>query len=325
MDIERYEKELIDNLVTSIEKHGGKNFLSSIILTGSFGRGESTYTIDANGDVFLKSDVEIALVFRRKSQKNVVDNIIELVSSEFNEDINLMAINEVRVRRGDNFNFTFKKPKYKSIFTYDLFNGSKTIWGRDFIGEYNISLSEVDIYEAKRLVANRIGELVYLQNNANVVDKTYIRKQWKGKLILAIVSAWLICENRYSSSYHGQFQNLKEKSIEAEYIIGQGFVENYEKVFHFLRENDAPYEVSNEKLAGYVRNINEYFKNKTIMNPKINSLGRILKYSIKYTQTGMKFGIRGFENNILQALIDDFGSNSEKIILDAITWHRVLY
>ena len=206
-----YEEKLIENVISSVEKYGGKNCLSSIILTGSFGRNEPTYAMDADGNLKLKSDVEIAFVFPKSSQKRLVEDLIRSVSSEFNEELNLMAINEKRVRKAYNFNFSVKVPKYKTIFTYDLFNGSRTIWGRNFIQEQTIALTDVDPYEAKRLVANRIGELTYLQNSANQEEIKYLRLQWKGKLMLAIVSAWLICEDEYVSSYHGQYDKARLK------------------------------------------------------------------------------------------------------------------
>lgn len=70
MDKALYEEKLISGVVSSIEKYGGKNCLSSIILTGSFGRNEPTYSLNANKELQLKSDVEVALVFPKSSQKN---------------------------------------------------------------------------------------------------------------------------------------------------------------------------------------------------------------------------------------------------------------
>lgn len=325
MDIEVYESNLINNVIFSIERHGGKDFLSSMILTGSFGQGEATYIIDTNSELQLKSDVEIALVFSKLSQKNIVEALIHKISSEFSEDLNLMAINEKRVRKAYNFNFSLCVPKYKTIFTYNLFNGSKTVWGRDFIKERKITLADVDLYEAKRLVANRIGELTYLQNTAEVKKKNYLRVQWKGKLMLAIVSAWLICEGEYVSSYYGQFEKIKKDTKKVGNLFGQGFVEEYNKVFSYLRENKEKYEVPDELLFSYVKNVDEYLRRKGIKTPQVNSVSRLIKYTIKYMKTGMKYGIVGFENNILQALISDYWKKSERLNADADVWHRVLY
>lgn len=325
MDKAVYEEKLITDVIESVEKHGGESCLSSIILTGSFGRGEPTYSLDSNGELHLKSDVEIALVFSKSSQKKRVEELIQSVSSEFTEDLNLMAINENRVSKAYNFNFSLRVPKYKTIFTYDLFNGSRTIWGRDFIGEKTIELADVDPYEAKRLVANRIGELTYLQNTSSEKKVSYLRMQWKGKLMLAVVSAWLICEGKYVSSYHGQYDKTKAEAEKIERLLGKGFFTEFERVFFFLRENGERYEVPDKLLRSYVKNIDFYFKEKGFNSPKVNSFSRLMKYTLKYMRTGMKYGYRQYEDNILQSLITDFWSDSTRLNEDADGWHRVLY
>ena len=264
------------------------------------------------------------MVFPKSSLKKTVEELIRVVSLEFEEDLNLMSIGEKRVRGGYNFNFSLRIPKYKTIFTYDLFNGSRTIWGRDFIGEKSISVAEIDPYEAKRLVANRIGELIYLQSFTDSDNRDYPRKQWKGKLILAIVSAWLICEGEYISSYHGQYQKVHEKNA-IENVLGEGFLAEYEKVFCFLREEGSAHEVSDKLMIDYVKRMDQFFKQKQIKRPKVNSISRLFKYTLKYIKTGMKYGLIGFEDNILQALIADYWQKSEGLASDGEVWHRVLY
>lgn len=324
--IEEYERDLIQKLCDSIEKYGADKCLSSVILTGSLGRGEPSFMQDAEGKYRLISDVEIALIYPKTVKKETVDKLSYQLSAEFSEALNFMSITEKRVRKAYNFNFSFKVPSYKTIFTYDLFNGSKTIWGQDFIAEKSISLSEVDLYEAKRLVANRIGELIYLQEHTGDKDqKAYLNMQWRGKLLLAIASAWLICEGSYVSSYHGQYSRLKAMATEANKQIGEDFFVEYEKVFMFLRENGTPYEPSNEKLRYFVRNTDRIFAERKINKSGVNSLSRLIKYYIKYIKSGASYGLTGFEDKILQALISNYGKASPAVKKDAGVWHRVLY
>lgn len=323
MDKKSYQEKLIADVIRSIEKHGGKDILSSVILTGSFGRGEPTFVYSGEGELFLKSDVEIALIYPRSTSKKKVDNLIEEVSSEFKEDLNLMPIAQKRVEKAYNFNFSFSVPRYKTIFTYDLFNGSKTIWGEDYIRKVNVKLDDIDPYEAKRLVGNRIGELVYLQVNNN--DNEYLRKQWKGKVILAIGSAWLICQKSYVSSYYGQAEKLVEENERLKRVLGTNFIEDYKKVFLFLRKNGEPYEIPDKKLEEYVKYIDQYFVENKIGIPKVNSFSRYVKYCWKYMKSGARYGIIGFENKIIQRLIYDYWSKSGKVMADAEVWHQVLY
>lgn len=320
-DIEKYCDNLIKAVIANIEAKGGKKHLSSIILTGSFGRNEPTFDVVGH-TLNLRSDVEIALVVNNSPKK--VDEIIKAVASEFSEDLNLMRIDEKRVRKGYNFNYSLFIPRYKTIFTYDLFNGSKTVWGVDFLKTQKIGINDIDIYEAKRLVGNRIGELVYLQTQANQ-NLTAVKKQWKGKLVLAIVSAWLICEKLYVSSYHGQRDIAFENKSTLNSELGEGFFEEYEKVFSYLRKNGEPAEVDDALLREYVSRIDMKFRNQHILKPKVNCASRTIKYLLKYFKSGFGYGIYGFENNILQALISDYSSNSNKINETAEIWHKVLY
>ena len=320
-----YEKKIIQDIIYTIVNKGGKKYLSSIILTGSFGRGEPTFEIGSDGKIQLKSDVEIALIFSKSLQKRVINNFITSITKEFEEDLNLMAINEKRIHKVFNFNFTLIEPKYKTIFTYDLFNGSKTIWGNDLIGKIKVPLESIDLYEAKRLVANRIGELIYLQSTTDTNQKKYLKMQWKGKLMLAIVSAWLICKGEYVSSYHGQFNKIMNSRREIEKQLGSGFFDEYGKTFRFLRESGEAYETSDEILKNYVHQIDILFKKLDIRKPKINSFSRLMKYRIKYLKTDMKYGLYGFENCILQSLISDYYEGNPKLYEDAKIWHIVLY
>lgn len=321
---DKYEKKLIQNIISCIMNYGGDKYLSSIVLTGSLGRGEATYTLNSDGTIKLKSDIEIALIHSGKVKKKSITKLIKCVNNEFEEDLNLMPISEKRVKRGDNFNFTIKKPKFKTLFTYDLYNGSYTIWGTDFIAKKKIHLNDIDIYEAKRLIGNRIGELTYLTTNVKDNDE-YLQMQWKGKLILAIGTAWLICENKYVSSYKSQYNNIKDNKDEIESILGREFFKDYDMAFKFLRKNGHKFDVSQESTIKYINEINSYFINKQIKNSKVNTFSRSIKYYLKYVKTGMKFGIINFEDNILQTLIDYFCTNNSKLIDAAKVWHRVLY
>ena len=320
-----YEECLFKRIITSIEKNGGNDCLSSIILTGSFGRNEPTYALDSGGVIHLKSDIEIALVYPQCASKKKINTIIKNVSCEFEEELNLMPINEHRIKNMHNFNYTFISPKYKTIFTYDLFNGSKTIWGKDLIEQKCLPLEMVDMYEAKRLVANRIAEMVYLQSNSPEDHMFYLKTQWKGKIILAIVSAWLICEKEYSSSYHEQYKKFETYKDRAESTFGKGFYEDYRKVFCFLRECGEPYDIPDEIMVKYIKCTDDYLYDQNICKPKVNSISRNLKYFVKYYKTKSHYGILNFEDNILQAIITDYWMKSNKITYDAEIWHNVLY
>ena len=107
--------------------------------------------------------------------------------------------------------------------------------------------------------------------------------------------------------------------------MGEGFWNEYDAAFSFLRESGEVYEIPDYKLMDYIKRIDQYFNEKNLKIPKVNSTSRRIKYIVKYCKTGMKYGIIGFENNILQALIEDYWKQSKRVFEDADIWYRVLY
>jgi len=323
MNKEEYTSELLKRLVDSIFRHGGERLISSIILTGSFGREEPTWSIDPEGRLVLKSDVEVSVVQKKYVKSKDVRKLIMSVRDEFPEDLNLMSFNESRLRNASNFNYSICKQRHKTLFTFDLFNGSKTIWGIDYLGNHRITIDDVDPYEAKRLVANRIGEYAFLTHNNN--NDIYVRKQWKGKIVLAICSACLLLNKLYVSSYHGQ-KEVFLAHPELALKLGDNFIQDYNSTFSFLRDGGESFEVDDTNLREYVENINKEFKGVQLETPRVNNLMRLIKDSIKYLKTGCKYGITGFENKILSSLLDAFErGDKDSLNKTALVWHNCIY
>ena len=321
MDRAEYEARLLSGVIDSIQRNGGAGRLCSIILTGSFGRQEQTYTVAPDGTFALKSDVEIALIYSGSRQKKQVELLARRVAEEFSEDLNLMPISRRRLRYCHNFNAAICTPRKKTLFTYDLFNGSRTIWGEDIIAQRRVSLDEVDLYEAKRLIANRIGELVCMEQTGDADS----RVQWKGKVLLAIGSAWLLGKGQYTSSCAAQCERLKLLRQELEQDMGEGFYQEYEQVFRYLRRSETAYEVPDVRLREYAKRADALLKRMGLRRPRVNSLSRVAKYCIKYVKTGLKFGLFGFEDRILQELILDYYTGASALEQAARVWKRVLY
>lgn len=321
-DKKEYEASLIENILDSVLKNGGADCLSSVILTGSFGRGEPTYQPDG-GAYLLKSDVEIALAYKGRRAKAKVKALICKAASDFAEDLNLMPVSCRRIRKIHNFNYTLITPRRKTLFTYDLYNGSQTIWGKDFISKRSVALNELDLYETKRIVANRIGEFIYLSCQQNTDE--YLRMQWKGKILLAIGTAWLILRGKYASSYTAQKNEVLMNQTEAAALFGDCFPADYCSVFGFLREGGNAYCIPNERLRYYVAVLSALFSAQKIKKCKVGSLSRFVKRLIKNFRSGMRFGLYGFENTILQGLIDSFITGSDDKAEYASAWRDILY
>lgn len=317
-----YEKNLLQSVLSRLEHYGGSRLLSSVVLTGSFGRDEPTYVLSSNGKICLKSDVEIGLIFSGYVKKKQVIAVADQVAAEFSEELNFMPICARRIKKAHNYNFTVWSGKMKTLFTYDLYNGSKTIWGEKIIEKVPVTLEMVDLYEAKRLVANRIGEMIYHRSTG---DEDYVQVQWQGKLVLALGSAWLLCSGLYESSYRRQYALLAEHKAEAERVFGDSFFADYEKAFLFLRQNREACYIQKESLMEYVKAADALFRQKGLKKPGSNSLSRMLKYWMKYVKMDRRFALVNFEDAILQALIAGYYRNDPELSQKAKLWKKVLY
>ena len=319
---QEYIDELLNSVVKKVLEEDKGKVIKSIIVTGSFGRGEPTFTV-VDGKLRLKSDVEISLVHSHIKKKKMLD-LMHKVESQFRETIDLLPFQERRLVLAQNHNYALVEPRKKTLFTYDVFNGSYTLWGEDYLKRKIVKLNDVDKFEAKRIVANRIGELVHNFNRDEDMSKSEYTMIWKGKIVLAIVTAWLILHGQYESSYHKQYEIIKKDIDLVEATLGQGFFWEYEKVFLFLRDAGEPFEVPDTHLRGYVKNINLLFKKEQLVKSEVNCLSKRIRGWFKYIKSGMHYGIR-FENAILQSLIDDYVSGSSHLKNTADTWSRVLY
>lgn len=323
IDKQVHIEQMLDLIVKKVLEEDKKGVVKSIIATGSFGRGEPTFTI-VDGQLHLTSDVEISLVYSHMKEKRILLDLMSKVESQFRETVELMPFQERRLLLAQNHNYAIIEPRKKTLFTYDVFNGSYTLWGQEYLKRKNIKLSDVDKYEAKRIVANRIGELVHnFDRDEDISAEEYVMI-WKGKVILAIVSAWLLLHEQYESSYHKQYEIIKKSFERVEATLGSGFFLEYEKVFSYLRDAGEPYEVSDANLRHYVKQINVLFNERHLMKSKVNCFSKKIRGWIKYIKSGAHYGIE-YENRILQSLLDDYISGSSHIKDSAETWSKVIY
>lgn len=317
MNKKEYEIDLFQRILSVMKTHGLTEIAESVILTGSFGRDEATYTGDEE-NVELKSDIEIAIVY--KSGKKRALAFIESVTKCFDEELNCMPLSKKRIQRGDNFNYTLFSQKKKSLFMYDLMNGSKTLWGHEYLTHGKIILSQVDLYEAKRLIANRIGELIFVQqNHPEDADR------WKAKLVTAIGTAYLLLNGGYHPSYRKQMEELKRYCAQGKRVISNEFIQYYYQAFSFLRENGAVFNIEGHLLRNFVEKAVEMFQQNHIDRPKINCLSRKLKYGIRYLRCGGRGNLFQIEENIINTLLCVFTEDSGDIQRVAALWHEVLY
>lgn len=318
----QYVGNLIEKIVIKINQYPESKGLASVVLTGSLGRDEGTFHLSDDGSkLVLDSDVELALVYkigRKKSAEKIKRRLI----ADFDEEMNPMTISESRVKNGYNFNYSLVKPQYSSIFMYDFYNGSKTIWGKDFLAQESATY---DKYEAKRIIANRIGELAYLEINTNGDNNSKILKQWEGKLLLAMGSAFCILENMYMPKYKSQRDYVVSQKSRVESIFGENFVADYDMAYLFLRKGEPNFGIQREKLREYVNNSKKLFREYEVYLPKINSFSRKLKYAVACVKTRANLNPFTCEEDIIDFLIYAFSSNNDSMPEIAQNWRNILY
>lgn len=314
MNIQEYEKELFKNLINKCKENDINHMVESIIITGSFGRKEQTYNNNK-----LKSDIEIGFVYKPFTRKKEIKNLAWKIQEMFNEDLNIMGMSRYRILKKCNYNNTIIPTSKKTIFTYDLYNGSYTLYGKKYIEKININKKDIDVYEAKRIIANRIAEYLYLTKKSK---DNFLKTQWKSKIILAIGSAWLVLNNKYESSYKSQMETI----LDNEPLFDKSFLDTYKKSYNFLRNNGDEYNIEDKEIQEYIRNFNSQYNLHKINKSKVNGLSRKVKYFLKFIKSyGIRKHLFNIEDYIIQRIIDNYTNNNEDMIEIANMWFNVIY
>lgn len=321
MEIKKeYMEKLKSQIIQDIENFPHKTDIESIILTGSLGRDEGTFHIDKEtNNLILDSDVELALVYK-PGKKDSAKTFKQFLIENYKEDMNPMTISLLRVRNMYNFNYSFKTPKYNSIFMYDLYNGSKTIWGTELLSARSLPY---DKYEAKRIIANRIGEYACLKYIEKAPEKQI--KQWEAKILLSVGIACCIIDNIYESPYKKHCEAICKSKDKWNDYLGSNFVEDYIEAYEYLRLGIDKYDVPTERIKSYVEKISKLFNTNEYSKPKITSLSRKLKYAISTVKHYKKRHVIDCETTIIDALIEYYINDDISLIEYGKYWKNILY
>ena len=183
----------------------------SIILTGSFGRGEAT-VIGKNGKLKFLSDCEIIIIpykwiFSRKKL------------NEFEREFYQRTSLKVEI-----WGFTptlylfipFMKKRIKpTIANYDLKYGSKVMYGKNYLERIpDFKSQDIPLWEGIRLLFNRMAEALKYFSLKNPSKEMVF---WANKIILACQDALLLSLGKYACSYkkrNEMFQNLFAKHFD---------------------------------------------------------------------------------------------------------------
>ncbi|MFZ3166847.1 MAG: hypothetical protein WA130_04470 [Candidatus Methanoperedens sp.] len=211
--------EKVNNIVEFIKNEIVKNFHpKSIILKGSFGRGEIS-VIKENTELKLLSDCEI-IVIKNKHKKGIE-------YSELSE--NLIKTMGLKIEMGElelELDFCLKFHLWNKILptidNYELKYGSRSIYGENFLEKIpDFKAEDIPVWEGIRLMFNRMVESLEYFSVKYFIE--YPSKEnefklffWTNKIILACQDALLILAKKYHYSYKirgERFQEIFPKSF----------------------------------------------------------------------------------------------------------------
>jgi predicted nucleotidyltransferase len=197
-NIERTEKLNKDiKLIIKIICDVANDSLISIILYGSYGRGEGAFFKKGN-DVFVYNDYDLLLVVKNRIQEAIIVHIKQTLLDSL--EIKWIDISQYTVS-----NLKRLKP---FILNFDLKYGSKVIWGNPDILDCvpAFSSTQISLKDAELLYFTRLYPFLgSLDAKAFLVgiegEKSRFFRNQMAKAVLAIDDVLLIQNNSYHSSY----------------------------------------------------------------------------------------------------------------------------
>lgn len=183
----------------------------SIIVSGSFGKGEGSVYLRDDDKLIYLSDYEIIIVQDKPILKSKLKELSKSLSKSISADVELYH----------NFTFKYTLPFLKRFFyrenflqlnVYERRYSCKVIYGEDLITKLpQVSSKNIPLWEGIRLILNRITHsLEYISYN-DIFSRTNGEKiYWLYKSILSCSDALLICSKDYHHSYQKRCQIFQE-------------------------------------------------------------------------------------------------------------------
>lgn len=257
----------------------------SIILSGSFGKGEATVIDKNSGELKFLSDCEIIIIpYKYIFNRRKIDEFELNFYRRTGLKINIWGWTQTFY-----LVLPFLNEKMKpTMINYDLKYGSKVIYGKNYLERIpNFKPEDIPLWEGIRLLFNRMAESLELFSLENPNEEMVF---WTDKIVLACQDALLLCSGTYNSSFRirnkifeevfqknfvklsEEFPNLLELAIDAtnrklnNNIIIKSPIEYWfnaaelcDKVFRYVIKKDMGIE------------FNDYleFQNTYMKNPKI--------------------------------------------------------
>ena len=204
--------EKVVEIVETLKEEIISNFHpKSIILSGSFGRGEATVS-EENGKLKFLSDCEIIIIpYKYIFNRGKIN--------EFEQDFYKGTGLKVEIWGATStlyFLLPYLNKKMKpTMANYDLKYGSKVIYGKNYLGRMpDFKSEDMPLWEGIRLLFNRMAEALEHFSVENPSEEMVF---WTDKIILACQDALLLSLGEYHYSYRKKnemFQSLFTENFE---------------------------------------------------------------------------------------------------------------
>lgn len=177
--------EVVDEIVTCLNP-------DYVIFAGSFGKNAWI----SDGEQLL-SDFELVFICQHKWSLKTKRKLLKRLNSKHNIEISLKGYLTSNVERKIISNYSFSSLGYLNLDFFDTFNDIQYLYKRN---KNSLSISceskEIPIWEAWRLLVNRIGALMEIELSGTIINEKYA---WL-KIYESIADAYLIVKGIYESN-----------------------------------------------------------------------------------------------------------------------------
>lgn len=184
--------------------------VQSLVLVGSFGRGEGTVERDDDG-ISPLNDYDVVVICEKSSKlrNNQIRRKLCRLSSTLADELSIRFVD--LILRFDEDMFPLEPTK----FNYDMQHGYHVFYGKDLIADRPpITVGDISDEEIRRLLLNRLtcilecAEVDSMGNVRPLQDPSFLYHQ-TAKSIFAMIDSVLIAEGRYTPSYRTKPERIK--------------------------------------------------------------------------------------------------------------------
>lgn len=175
---------------------------TSIILYGSFGRGEGSVLLD-NGQLKFLSDYEINVVTSSPFYRQRFSELSRQMTKRLGVDTGITWMRTGRLYTNQSQNLSFGKAKRPTIDIYELKQGGKTIYGRHLLDVGPpIDPQQIPLGSGIRLLRNRMAEAINRWPGPTLESLEHLESARRmNKVILACAESLLLAWGAYHFSY----------------------------------------------------------------------------------------------------------------------------